>query len=65
MVKSQRKLGEILLSEGILTESQLQKAIQAQKSEGGRIGEVLVRLKLVAEKDIALALGKHLQVAFV
>jgi len=64
MVKSQLKLGEILLREGILTESQLQKAVQTQKSEGGRIGEVLVRLKLAEEKDIALALGKQLGIPY-
>lgn len=64
MIKSQLKLGEILLREGVITEDQLQKAIQIQKSEGGRIGEVLVRLKLVDEKDIAIALGKQLGIPY-
>ena len=64
MMKSQLKLGEILLREGIITEDQLQKAIQFQKSEGGRIGEILVRQKAVEEKDIALALGKQLGIPY-
>lgn len=64
MMKSQLKLGEILLREGIVTEDQLQKAIQIQKSEGGRVGEILIRLKLVDEKDIALALGKQLGIPY-
>ena len=64
MIKSQLKLGEILLREGVITEDQLQKAIQLQKTEGGRIGEVLVRLRLVDEKDIAIALGKQLGIPY-
>lgn len=63
-MKSQLKLGEILLREGVLTEDQLQKAIQIQKSEGGKIGEVLIRLKVVDEKEIALALGKQLGIPY-
>ncbi|MFH1858060.1 MAG: ATPase, T2SS/T4P/T4SS family, partial [Candidatus Omnitrophota bacterium] len=64
MMRPQLKLGEILVREGVITEDQLQKAIQLQKSERGRIGEVLIRLKLVNEKDIALALGKQLGVPY-
>jgi len=64
MLRSQLKIGEILLREGVITEDQLQKAIQAQKSEGGKIGVVLVRLKLVEEKDIAVALGKQLGIPY-
>lgn len=64
MMKSQLKLGEILLREGIITEEQLQKAIQLQKSDGGRIGEILMKLKLVDEKDIAAALGKQLGIPY-
>ena len=64
MIKSQLKLGEILLREGVITEDQLQKAIQLQKTEGGKIGEVLVRLRSVDEKDIAIALGKQLGVPY-
>lgn len=64
MIRSQLKLGEILLREGVLTEEKLQKAIQVQKSEGGRIGDILVRLRLVEEKDIALALAKQLGIPY-
>ena len=64
MKRSQLKLGEILLREGVLKEEQLHKAIQVQKSEGGRLGDVLVRLQLVEEKDIALALAKQLGIPY-
>jgi type IV pilus assembly protein PilB len=64
MLKSRLKLGELLLREGLITEEKLQKAVQAQKQEGGRIGETLVRLGFVTEKDIAMTLGKQLGIPY-
>ena len=40
-------MGELLLREGILTEAQLAKALDAQKSSGGRLGYHLIRLGYV------------------
>ena len=62
--KSRLKLGEILLKEGLITEEQLKRAIQVQKQEGKRIGETLVNLGLVAEKDIVVTLGKQLNIPY-
>lgn len=59
------KLGEILIKEGILSQEQLDKTIEAQKKEGGRIGEVLIRLGLVTEQDIVAALGQQLNIPYV
>jgi len=65
MARARLKLGEILVKEGLLTEEQLQKALQAQLVEENKLGEVLVKLELVTEKDIALALGKQLGIPYV
>jgi len=51
-----KKLGEILKASGLISEPQLQEALEAQKGEGGMIGEVLVRLGFVGEIDIVQAL---------
>ena len=59
------KLGEILIKEGILSQEQLDKTIEAQKKDGGRIGEVLIRLGLVTEQDIVAALGQQLNIPYV
>jgi len=40
-------MGELLLREGILTEGQLAKALEAQRSSGGRLGYHLIRLGYV------------------
>jgi type IV pilus assembly protein PilB len=58
------RLGELLVKEGLLNEVQLEKAIAAQRQEGGRLGEVLVRLGLVKEDQMVAVLGKQLNVPY-
>jgi len=64
MASSYRKLGEILVEEGIISEKQLQKAIDEQKVEGGRLGEILVKLKFVTEEQIVIVLGRQLSIPY-
>lgn len=56
------RLGERLVAAGKLNERDLQNALQAQKELGGYLGQVLLQLGLVAETDVAQALGEALQV---
>ena len=64
MKKSKDKLGQILINEKIITEEQLQKALEVQKREGLKLSEVLVNLGLVSEKDIVVALAKQLSIPY-
>jgi two-component system chemotaxis sensor kinase CheA len=61
--ESRRKLGELLISSGALTEQQLQDALDSQaaanREPAPRLGEVLVREQLVAAPVIAAALNKQ------
>jgi len=59
------KIGAILLSENLITEEQLQKAIEIQKKEGGRLGSILVKLGYVDEVKIAEFLSQQYGVPFV
>ncbi len=54
--EKRKKLGEILKSSGLISEQQLQKALEFQKGEGGLIGEILIKLGFVGEIDIVQAL---------
>ncbi|MDI6601933.1 MAG: GspE/PulE family protein [Thermoanaerobacteraceae bacterium] len=47
-----RKLGDILLFAGIITQEQLNTALDEQKKTGERLGEVLTRLKYVTPEQI-------------
>jgi type IV pilus assembly protein PilB len=51
-----KRLGELLIEQGIIHHEQLETALKHQKENGGLIGEVLVQLKYATERDIAQAL---------
>lgn len=58
------RLGELLVKEGLINEAQLEKAIKAQKQDGGRLGEVLVKLGFVQEDQMVSVLGKQLNIPY-
>lgn len=58
------RLGEFLLKEGLITVSQLEKAISVQRQEGGRLGEILIKLEMVKEDQVVAALGKQLNMPY-
>ncbi len=57
-------LGELLISEGLLTQAQLDQALAEQKRQGVRLGQMLDRLGLVSEKDIISVIGKQMGIPF-
>ncbi|WP_239013953.1 type II secretion system ATPase GspE [Archangium violaceum] len=59
-----RPLGEILRHTSGLTEEKLQEALQLQSEKGGRLGEILVGLKVIGEEDVAKALGLQLDLPY-
>jgi type IV pilus assembly protein PilB len=64
-----RRLGEVLVTGGVLTEAQLDEALRAQKEDAGgrrrRLGEVITALGLADEVQIARALSDQLGLPFV
>src|SRR3989338_4355671 len=64
MKKSKEKLGQILLKEGLITEEQLEKAVEIQKKEGTRFGETLINLGILTEKDIVITMAKQLSIPY-
>ncbi|WP_084609551.1 protein kinase domain-containing protein [Archangium violaceum] len=65
MRPARRKLGEMLVASGRLSETQLKGALERQKRTGGRIGELLVAEGLVTEEDVVRALGEQGGISFV
>ncbi len=51
-----KQLGELLLERGIISQSQLEQALNVQRDKGGLIGEILVEFGFVKEDDIAQSL---------
>jgi type IV pilus assembly protein PilB len=58
------RLGELLLKENFINQSQLEKAISVQRQEGGRLGEILVKLGMLKEDQLVIALGKQLKIPY-
>ncbi|MDN5346857.1 MAG: type pilus assembly protein PilB [Clostridia bacterium] len=56
MAAQRRRLGDLLVETGLLTPSQLERALQEQKRTGERLGKILVRLGFLSERDILEAL---------
>ena len=51
-----KRIGEVLLERGVISQAQLEKALVRQKAEGGLLGHVLVQSGFASEEEIALAL---------
>ena len=50
---STKKLGELLIEAGLIDPAKLEEALKQQKTSGERLGETLIRLGGVTERDIA------------
>jgi len=53
------KLGELLLKKKLLTKEQLQTAIEYQKSLGGKIGNIVVKLGFISDEQLTRELAHH------
>ncbi len=53
------RLGEILVKESLISKEQLQKALEHQKSNGGRLGAALVKLGLVTDDEVTAVLSRQ------
>lgn len=60
-----KKIGKILVEEGVISEAQLEEAIKRQKTKGGRLGEVLVELGYITEVQMVKVLAKQLGISYV
>ncbi|MFY0563635.1 protein kinase domain-containing protein [Archangium lansingense] len=65
MRPARRKLGEMLVASGRLSETQLKGALERQKRTGGRIGELLVAEGIITEEDVVRALSEQGGISFV
>ena len=51
-----KRIGEVLLERGVITQKELDRALAHQQQHGGLMGQVLIRLGFVTEEGVALAL---------
>jgi type IV pilus assembly protein PilB len=68
MVTAQRKpkqLGQILLEQGLIDESQLERALEEHRNTPKSLGRVLIDLGFIGERDLVRALAEQVGLEFV
>ena len=59
------KLGEILIERSLISQEDLDRALELQKERGDKLGKILVDLGFVAMRDVVAALSEQLQIPVV
>lgn len=60
-----KRLGDMLIEAGVLTQDKLMQALEIQKETGERLGNVLLQAELVTEEQLIDALRQQLHVEYV
>jgi type IV pilus assembly protein PilB len=60
-----KRIGELLVEAGVLSQSQLEQALFAQRKDGRKLGQLLIELGLVSEIQLTQTLSRQLSVAWV
>ncbi len=60
--KTAQRLGEVLLKSGKVSPDQLQKALEMQKRDGGRLGTCMVKLGFLTDAQLVELLAQHFNV---
>src|SRR2546428_4536627 len=53
------RLGEILVKESLITQDQLQKALEFQRANGGKLGSCLTKMGFITDDDITGVLSRQ------
>lgn len=59
------RLGDLLLQNGIITDGQLQQALNAQRESGRKLGQVFIEQGFVTEDQLLSFLSQHLSVQLI
>ena len=62
--KSKKRIGELLIEDGALSEENLGEALNYQKSNGGLIGQILISQGYITEENLVVALGRQLDIPY-
>ncbi|MCX7796618.1 MAG: type II secretion system ATPase GspE [bacterium] len=65
MVSQKKKLGDILIEKGLITEEILKRALANQEKTGEKLGEILLKMGLIKEEDLYYALSEIYNVPYV
>ena len=64
-IKLRKRLGDLLVEEGIITESQVEQALQAQKQTGRKLGDTMIQLGFLTETQMLEFLSQQLNLPLI
>src|ERR1041385_8712741 len=59
------RLGEILIERRLITQEDLDRALELQRDRGDKLGKILVDLGFIAQRDVLAALSEQLDVPLI
>ena len=63
-MKLKKRLGDLLVDEAVISQSQLEQALAEQSKTGRKLGQTLVHLELISEFQLVQFLAKQLDIEF-
>ena len=64
-IRLRKRLGDLLVEEGIITEAQVEQALAAQKSSGRKLGDALIELGFLSEQQMLSFLSQQLDIPLI
>ncbi|WP_394127991.1 GspE/PulE family protein [Vibrio hepatarius] len=64
-IKLRKRLGDLLVEEGIITEHQVEQALNAQKTTGRKLGAALIELGFLSEHQMLTFLSQQLDIPLI
>ncbi|WP_299685758.1 GspE/PulE family protein [uncultured Vibrio sp.] len=64
-IRLRKRLGDLLVEEGIITEAQVEQALVAQKSSGRKLGDALIELGFLSEQQMLTFLSQQLAIPLI
>ncbi|MBI1785254.1 hypothetical protein HYR69_08930, partial [Candidatus Sumerlaeota bacterium] len=63
-INDQKRLGELLIEQGLVEIQDVEAALGEQQRVGGRIGEILIKMGRVTDEDVKRGLSTQLGIPF-
>lgn len=63
--KEKKRLGEILIEQGLITEAQLSEMLAKQKETNLKLGELIINNGIITEKEMLMALSKQTKCEYI
>ncbi len=65
LVAKTNLLGQLLIKSGMITQEQLDKALNIQKNKGGMLGDILAQLGFISQEALSMTLASQMEAVYI